>query len=150
MEVTSLWITHIVQDAFPVAEEVFAMDRGRIVQTGSPEAVYCQPAHESVARISGIYSAFTKEVWECLRLDAQMPFPSGAKRIGLRPEWLQLVEDVDGPIDGGALCRHFFGAFSVYSLRVSDSERVWLCSDAQVCSGERYAVTLRGKPFTIE
>jgi len=150
MEVTSLWITHIVQDAFPVAEEVFAMDRGRIVQTGSPEAIYCQPAHESVARISGIFSSFTKETWRHLSLDAQAPFPKGAKRIGLRPECLHLVEDAEGRIDGGALSRHFFGASSVYSLRITDLERVWVCSHTPVRSGTRYAVGLQGEPFVLE
>jgi ABC-type Fe3+/spermidine/putrescine transport system ATPase subunit len=52
--VTAIYVTHDQQEAFAVADRVIIMDRGRIVQQGTPQAVYCQPASPWVARFLGL------------------------------------------------------------------------------------------------
>jgi ABC-type Fe3+/spermidine/putrescine transport system ATPase subunit len=52
--VTAIYVTHDQQEAFAVADRVIIMDRGRIVQQGTPQAVYCQPASSWVARFLGL------------------------------------------------------------------------------------------------
>ena len=52
--VTALYVTHDQEEAFAVADRVLIMQAGRIVQEGSPEAVYRRPASEFVARFLGL------------------------------------------------------------------------------------------------
>jgi len=52
--VTALYVTHDQEEAFAVADRVLIMQAGRIVQEGTPEAVYRKPASEFVARFLGL------------------------------------------------------------------------------------------------
>jgi ABC-type Fe3+/spermidine/putrescine transport system ATPase subunit len=52
--VTAIYVTHDQQEAFAVADRVVIMNRGRIVQRGTPQAVYRQPASAWVARFLGL------------------------------------------------------------------------------------------------
>jgi ABC-type Fe3+/spermidine/putrescine transport system ATPase subunit len=52
--VTSIYVTHDQQEAFALADRVIIMDRGRIVQQGTPQSVYWRPASPWVARFLGL------------------------------------------------------------------------------------------------
>ncbi len=52
--VTVLYVTHDQEEAFCVADRVIIMDRGRIVQQGTPQMVYRRPASPWVARFLGL------------------------------------------------------------------------------------------------
>ena len=51
--VTSIYVTHDRDEAFAVADRLVFMNRGKIVQTGTPEEVFSAPADEFVARSLG-------------------------------------------------------------------------------------------------
>lgn len=51
---TSVYITHDQAEAFALADVVGVMDRGRLVQLDTPEAVYQRPASAFVARFTGL------------------------------------------------------------------------------------------------
>jgi iron(III) transport system ATP-binding protein len=51
---TTIYITHDQQEAFALADQVGIMSQGRLVQFGSPEAVYAAPATRFVARFTGL------------------------------------------------------------------------------------------------
>ena len=51
---TAIYVTHDQQEAFAVADRVIIMHQGRIVQQGTPQAVYRQPASPWVARFLGL------------------------------------------------------------------------------------------------
>jgi ABC-type Fe3+/spermidine/putrescine transport system ATPase subunit len=51
---TAVYVTHDQQEAFAIADRVLIMHRGRIVQQGTPQAVYRQPASPWVARFLGL------------------------------------------------------------------------------------------------
>mgnify|MGYP001031543591 FL=1 len=58
IHVTSLFVTHDVEEAMEVAGRVVVMDRGRIVQTGTPEEVYAHPATPFVCSFLGSVNRF--------------------------------------------------------------------------------------------
>jgi ABC-type Fe3+/spermidine/putrescine transport system ATPase subunit len=60
--VTAIYVTHDQQEAFAVADRVIIMKQGRIVQQGTPQAVYCQPASPWVAGFLGLTNLFPGRV----------------------------------------------------------------------------------------
>jgi ABC-type Fe3+/spermidine/putrescine transport system ATPase subunit len=51
--VTALYVTHDQDEALALSDQIVIMRRGRIVQSGPPEAIYRQPASPFVARFLG-------------------------------------------------------------------------------------------------
>ncbi|MGL5362963.1 MAG: ABC transporter ATP-binding protein [Bosea sp. (in: a-proteobacteria)] len=56
--VTALMVTHDQQEALAVADRIIVMNRGRIVQCGTPQQVFETPADLFVARFMGEMNAF--------------------------------------------------------------------------------------------
>src|SRR5258705_13799747 len=51
---TTAYITHDQAEAFALADRVGIPARGRLVQQGTPEEIYTQPATPFVARFTGL------------------------------------------------------------------------------------------------
>lgn len=81
---TALFVTHDHAEAFTVADRVAVMDRGRVVQTGTPAEIWDRPVDERTARFVGFANILDDG-------------PRGAK-VAVRPEGLRL--DPAGPIAG--------------------------------------------------
>jgi len=60
--VTTITVTHDQEEAFAIADRVVVMRDGRVVQQGTPEAVYRRPASPWVARFLGLTSLLTARV----------------------------------------------------------------------------------------
>lgn len=54
VNLTSIYVTHDQAEAFALADHLVLMNAGRIVQQGTPEQVYRQPANSFVARFLGL------------------------------------------------------------------------------------------------
>ncbi|HUY46516.1 MAG TPA: ABC transporter ATP-binding protein [Streptosporangiaceae bacterium] len=51
---TTVYITHDQAEAFALADRVGILEKGKLVQTGTPEEIYTQPATAFVARFTGL------------------------------------------------------------------------------------------------
>ena len=51
---TTVYITHDQAEAFALADQVGVLERGRLVQAGTPEEIYTAPATPFVARFTGL------------------------------------------------------------------------------------------------
>jgi iron(III) transport system ATP-binding protein len=51
---TTVYITHDQAEAFALADRVGVLERGRLVQAGTPEEIYTRPASPFVARFTGL------------------------------------------------------------------------------------------------
>ncbi len=51
--VSCIFVTHDVSDAYAMADELLIMQKGKILQTGPPEAIYQNPTSRYVAEITG-------------------------------------------------------------------------------------------------
>ncbi len=58
IHVTSVFVTHDVDEALEVADDVVVMNEGRIEQTGSPDEVYEHPANSFVYHFLGSVNLF--------------------------------------------------------------------------------------------
>jgi iron(III) transport system ATP-binding protein len=90
--ITALYVTHDQEEALSISDRVAVMDGGRLVQVGTPEQVYFEPACEFAADFIG--NAF--------------PVALNGKRVLLRPD--QVRVSADGPLSGTLMSRSFLGA----------------------------------------
>jgi iron(III) transport system ATP-binding protein len=59
---TTVYITHDQAEAFALADRVGILERGRLVQQGTPEEIYTQPATPFVARFTGLAGEMAVQV----------------------------------------------------------------------------------------
>ena len=60
--VTAVYVTHDRDEAFAMADSMVVMERGAVVQSGTPEDLFIAPRSELVARSMGIKNALTGTV----------------------------------------------------------------------------------------
>ncbi|MCW3482019.1 ABC transporter ATP-binding protein [Neisseriaceae bacterium JH1-16] len=83
---TTVFVTHDQEEALTLSDRIFVMNQGRIVQEGSAETIYTQPATEFVARFMGSYNLLAPtEAKQLLGLDLK-------GHLAIRPESIQLSE----------------------------------------------------------
>ena len=91
---TMIYVTHDQTEALTFAERITLLHHGKVLQTGSPEALYEQPAHEAVARFIGSpgMNLIDGEVSAgSIRCNGQVlgttAAADGRYLLGFRPEW---------------------------------------------------------------
>ncbi|BBI34619.1 ABC transporter ATP-binding protein [Cohnella abietis] len=86
---TTIFVTHDQEEALTLSDRVCLMNKGSIVQEGTPEAVYTTPRTEFVARFMGSYNVLTRP--EALRLFEQLD--SASESFAIRPESVLLLSE---------------------------------------------------------
>ena len=52
--ITTIYVTHDQEEAMVISDRIAVMNRGRIIQVGSPDEIYSSPTNEFVAQFIGI------------------------------------------------------------------------------------------------
>ncbi|MBC7790435.1 MAG: ABC transporter ATP-binding protein [Anaerolineae bacterium] len=169
--VTALFVTHDQDDAFAVADRVALIQRGRLLQVGTPEELHDRPASRAVAEFIG-HSTLVKA-----RLDNSDGREARGDRVTitiadrereyaasapgytrspdvfavLRPEGLALAApDAASAWPGVVTGRRFAAGLVVYHVRLSDAVEVQLYStDRGVAEGERVGVSVTREPVAV-
>jgi iron(III) transport system ATP-binding protein len=68
LAITSLYVTHDQEEAMALSDRVVVMDRGRVLQIGSPESIYQRPASRAVAAFFGSPNLLDGRVTACRQL----------------------------------------------------------------------------------
>jgi multiple sugar transport system ATP-binding protein len=99
---TFIYVTHDQLEAMTMSDRVAVMFDGRIVQVGSPQALYAQPATRQVAEfigspkinlIEGIAQGDATAIVADTQFGIQHGVPSGTRlTLGIRPESMHLAE----------------------------------------------------------
>ncbi|MDF1506187.1 ABC transporter ATP-binding protein, partial [Roseisolibacter sp. H3M3-2] len=154
--VTVLLVTHDQEDAFAVADRVALLDAGRLLQVGTPEALYDRPDSAAVATFVGRASLLPAALDGGGRASiaaggvAQhaeaLPAPGvdGAGLAVLRPEHLALADPGgDGTWAGRVAARRFAGATTVYRVALTGGAAVEVASaDRTAREGDAVGVRL--------
>jgi iron(III) transport system ATP-binding protein len=162
---TAVLVTHDQGEALSMADQVAVMRSGRIIQHGTPTAVYREPATPWVARFVGEAVLLPATVDGAVaatplgRLPLRGPAPPGETvTVLIRPEQIDLIAGgVRAAGNGGAtatVVRHdFHGHDSLIVLRLADgtpvSARI-LDSTAPLAAGDQVTVSVRGPAFPVD
>jgi ABC-type Fe3+/spermidine/putrescine transport system ATPase subunit len=165
--VTALFVTHDQEDAFAVADRVAMLERGRLLQVGTPEMLYHAPATRAVAEFVGRAAVVPAErVGDQVRIPIggvalvaparQQEGGSATTRGGsvmavLRPESLVLAPDEHTPAwRGEVVGRRFAGGHVVYRVRLGNDVEVEVIGDGGGAhEGGRTDVRLAGVPVAV-
>ncbi len=153
---TSIYVTHDQAEAFAVADRVVLMNAGRIVQSGSPAAVYAAPATLFAARFLGFDNILAgvvessgaqtavRTIIGCLFVQTATIWPPGSDvAVVIRPEAAVLVgEDQSAPTttwDATVLRLTFRGATERVVVALPNGTELAL----DLPSGQQVGATLR-------
>ncbi len=122
--VTAITVTHDQEEAFALADRVILLYDGRVVQNGTPAAVYDTPANDWVARFLGLRNLLSARVVSqspprvetalgVLRLSKHDTFPNtGAEGTLLIHPWgIRRANGSDGALRATVTRRTFHGAY---------------------------------------
>ncbi|TBW39506.1 sn-glycerol-3-phosphate ABC transporter ATP-binding protein UgpC [Siculibacillus lacustris] len=161
---TTLYVTHDQVEAMTLADRVVVMNAGRIEQVGAPQELYHHPATRFVAGFIGspAMNFLPVDLYDdgglklrladgivlpvpAARVDRYGPYKGKAMTLGLRPENLTEIHDVErpgvtrieAPIDvvepmGSEILLHFFIDGKPLCARIAP--------DCVVTHGERFAL----------
>src|SRR5438105_3041572 len=108
LDLTMIYVTHDQTEALTFADTVVVMHEGRVVQTGTPEALFARPVHTFVGYFIGspgmnvlpaeVHGREARIAGHPLKLErAYDHLPSGALiEVGIRPEFVLVAAPAPG------------------------------------------------------
>jgi putative spermidine/putrescine transport system ATP-binding protein len=163
--VTALFVTHDQEDAFAVADRVALIRQGRLLQHGTPEALYDRPASRAVAEFIG-RASLVRARWDGAAGEVRIPIGERAPRLRallapeasggewfavLRPDALEFASPESRDAWPGVVTlRRFAGAMLAYHVRVDEEVELELFStDRSVAVGDRVGVRVAREPVAV-
>ena len=136
--ITFVFVTHDQEEALTMSDRIAVMSEGRILQVGTPRAIYDHPAERFVASFIGESNFLAAEILAVeggqarLRLAggieatadlAPGPAPAGAVTVAVRPEHVGLDgAGAAGTMPGTLEEVVYFGTDTHYHLRLAAGE----------------------------
>jgi putative spermidine/putrescine transport system ATP-binding protein len=110
--ITAVYVTHDQAEAMAIGDRVAVMNQGRIVQIGTPEAIYQKPASRFAAEFVGVMNRVSGPVRNgCLKINGGSLPVSGPDRdavLWFRPEAVNIA--AQGLLQGTITGTTFLGA----------------------------------------
>jgi sulfate transport system ATP-binding protein len=161
--VTSIFVTHDQEEALEVADQVVLMNKGRIEQLGTPDAVYNKPASPFVYGFLGNVNLFHGRVHEGVLASGEVQFHApehagvrNGEGIGyVRPHDLDVERYTPGAEGVVAKLRraHAIGPLAQLDLERADNQQLIeavMPNELFARNGFREGDTLVVKPRRIE
>jgi iron(III) transport system ATP-binding protein len=165
--VTTLYVTHDQAEAMELADRIAIMDKGRILQIGSPEDLYQRPKHPRVAQFLGSANWYSGTVIANdvvrtslgeLTVDRgqinNLATNEGAITVAIRPEGIRLfpadadVSAEENILFGKIVSHAYFGDHRLYTVQVGNERLLVKLSFDQHLTG-RVVVTLPRENFRL-
>ncbi|BEU98134.1 ATP-binding cassette domain-containing protein [Acidovorax sp. DW039] len=130
LKLTLIYVTHDQVEALTFADKVVVMSRGRVMQLGTPDALFEKPAHTFVGHFIGspgmnflpavVEGTALQVAGQRMALPARS-LPAGSLQVGVRPEYLALVA---AEAAGALQCRvaqvQDIGTYQMLTAQVGD------------------------------
>jgi len=115
--ITCLLVSHDATDTLPWADEILVLQRGQLVQLGSPQQIYQQPVNEYTAALFGDYNLVRGA-------DRRALLPTGRRNAAgtallVRPE--QLVLGAATGAAGSVRAVRFLGSYYEVEIQLADA-----------------------------
>ena len=142
LKLTLIYVTHDQVEALTFADQVVVMTRGKVVQMGTPEALFDRPAHTFVGHFIGspgmnfmpvtVRGDALELVGARLPAGAGRRLPEGELTLGIRPEYLTLsAPDAPGALRAEVSLVQDIGTYWLVSCDASGASlKVRLAPDA--------------------
>ncbi|MEV0152378.1 ABC transporter ATP-binding protein [Micromonospora sp. NPDC050686] len=128
---TAVLVTHDQGEALSVADRVVVLRTGRVVQAGTPTAVYREPADQWVAGFVGeaVLLPATADAGRAATPLGSLPItgaaPDGPVTVLVRPEQVRIVPVAQPGAVAATVLRHdFHGHDALVALRLADGTRI--------------------------
>lgn len=130
--ITTVYVTHDQVEALTLADRIAVMNKGRIVQLGTPREVYEMPSNVFVATFIGnppmniIRCKVSRDMLECpgfsRELEGRLDIEESTVLLGIRPEHIELhTSKVEGSIEGKVYVIEPTGAEYIVNVKVDDT-----------------------------
>lgn len=132
--ITTIYVTHDQVEALTLADKIAVMNKGRVVQIGSPKEIYESPRHVFVATFVGsppmntLECMVTSSHLECQGFEIKIPegpgkpVLSGKVYLGIRPEHIEILEKpTEHSIKGTIYIVETLGSEFIVNVKVGDS-----------------------------
>jgi multiple sugar transport system ATP-binding protein len=141
---TILYVTHDQTEAMTLATNIGVLDRGRLVQFGSPRAIYADPVNAYVATRLG--SPGINLIPRALYPDVAAP--PAAATIGVRTEHVRIRKSSNGHAVGRVKWIEHLGDQNHLHVTIADTDVVTLCDrDTGLAVGDTVDVELTAPLF---
>ncbi|HWQ16691.1 MAG TPA: ABC transporter ATP-binding protein [Sulfolobales archaeon] len=111
IKTTIIHVTHDQEEALAIADEIILLNKGRIVQKGSPEDIYRRPRDIFTFTFIGLSNLVPAEI-----------FGHGDRSlIGFRPEDAYIEDGENYDLEGVVEAIEYLGSHSVITIRINDS-----------------------------
>jgi spermidine/putrescine transport system ATP-binding protein len=136
--ITFIFVTHDQEEALTMSDRIAVMERGRILQVGTPTDIYEHPTRRFVADFIGDTNFLEAKVVGAEGGSARVRLPSGAElparslngvsagatvTIAVRPERVSFaVPGAAAPLEGTVETVVYFGTDTLFHLRLADGK----------------------------
>jgi multiple sugar transport system ATP-binding protein len=141
---TILYVTHDQTEAMTMATHIGVLERGRLVQLGSPREIYANPVNAYVATRLGSPAINLMP----RRLCPDFAAPANTATLGVRTEHLRIRKSVNGHAIGRVKWIEHLGDQNHLHVMIDDTDVVTLCDrDAGLAVGDAVDVELTAPLF---
>ncbi len=165
LRITAIYVTHDQEEAMSLADRIAVMNRGRVLQVGTPREIYSKPSNLFVATFIGRSTYLAGEVAEVvgdrvkLRVDSQVLegflAPGYSVREGERAVAIMKTEDFSAEGSGNTLegvveMTMFIGMFNQVKVRVGDQRITALLEPSlDIQPGQRLRLSIRPSDVSV-
>ncbi|MGE0489446.1 MAG: ABC transporter ATP-binding protein [Vulcanimicrobiota bacterium] len=139
--ITTLYVTHDQEEALAISDRIAVMNKGKVVQMGSPEDLYLRPRSRFLADFIGLTNIFESEKAEGgVRIKSGPLLKTSAKAesapaVAVRPEAIRFGDQGDNVLEGTVNLKMFMGTTVKYVVSVGGQDFVAAIPQAEADSG---------------
>ena len=148
--ITFVFVTHDQEEALAMSDEIFVLNNGNIVQSGTPVDIYDEPINHYVADFIGESNIFNgvmtghKKVSFCqTEFDCVDDIKEGLRvQAVIRPEDVVLTEVGKGKLQGEVLSSIFKGTFHEITVLHNEKDEIVAQASGDIAKGTKVGVDI--------